>query len=379
MTSIRDRAAADAAVSVAASFGLPGERRDPVHVPDPLWQGCLGAILAERLSGLTEAAVDGGRLALSPHQLDEVVMGQRYAMLRALSVERRMRSVRDALHEAEVAFCVLKGPALAHTVYPRASWRPFVDLDLLVPTKDWRKACQALERLGLSRRLPEPRPGFDERFGKGTVYVTADGSEVDLHRTLALGPIGLQMFPEEILARSVGLTLGGEEFRRPDDTDLLLHACIHAALGSWPPPRLPLRDIAQIAWRAGVDWEALRDRAERWRLLAVLGFAFRTARTGLEIDLPHETETFTRIMPIRRDRLVLEAYTTRRQAGGMTLSSVRAIKGLRGKVAYLWALLVPGREFMTVRNRSHRASYLRRWMVPATWALRRSQRRSADR
>jgi hypothetical protein len=379
MTAMPDRAAMDAVVRSVASFGLPGERSDPPQVPDRLWPGFLGAVLAERLSGLTEAAVGAGRLRLSPAQMDELAAGQRSAMLRVLSVEREMLAVRKALEGAGIRFCVLKGPALAHTVYPSASWRPFVDLDLLVRTDDWRAACGALERLGLTRRLPEPRPGFDERFGKGAVYVTSAGSEVDLHRTLALGPLGLWMLPEEMLARTVQFTLGGERFRRPDDTDLLLHACVHATLGGWPAARLPLRDIAQVAWRARVDWETLRHRAERWRLLAALGLAFRTAQSVLGVALPPETDRFVRVVPSRRDRRVLEAYTIRRRTGGMTLSAVRAIRGVRGKVAYLWALLVPGREFMTVRSRKGKPSYLRRWMVPAAWVMRRGQRGSARR
>jgi hypothetical protein len=379
MTAMPDRSATDACVKAVAAFGLPGERTDAVQVPNRGWAGFLGAILAERLSGLAVAAVEEGRLRLDQTRVDELVAGQRSAMMRSLSVEQGMLGVQEALEGARIPFCVLKGPALAHTVYPTASWRPFVDLDLLVRTSDWRGTCRSLERLGFTRRLPEPRPGFDERFGKGAVYVSPAGSEVDLHRTLAMGPLGLWMVPEEMLERTVGFTLGGHRFRRPDDTDLLLHACVHAILGGWPAGRLPLRDIAQIAWRARVDWDALWVRAERWRLRAVLGLAFRTAKSVLGVELPLETDRFLRTAPTRRDRRLLGAYTKRRGVGGMTLSAVQAIGGIRGKAAYLWALLVPRREFMAARNRNGRPSYLRRWMVPAAWVLRRGQRGAGGR
>jgi Uncharacterised nucleotidyltransferase len=379
MTAMSDRAETDARVNAVAALGLPGERADTLEVPDRGWTGFLGAILAERLSGLAVAAVEADRLRLPSARLDELLAGQRNAMLRSLSVERGILAVQEALDGARIPFCVLKGPTLAHTIYPSPSWRPFVDLDLLVRTSDWRGACHALERLGLTRRLPEPRGGFDERFGKGAVFVTASGSEVDLHRTLALGPLGLWMVSEEILDRTVAFSLGGERFRRPDDTDLLLHACVHATLGSWPPGRLPLRDIAQIAWRARVDWDALWVRAERWRLRAIIPFALRTAREVLRVDIPAGTERFLRTVPTRRDRRLLEAYTTRRGAGGMTLSAVRAISGIRSKGAYLWALLVPRREFMAVRSGTGKSSYVRRWLVPAGWFLRGGHGRSARR
>jgi hypothetical protein len=187
------------------------------------------------------------------------------------------------------------------------------------------------------------------------------------------------MVPEEMLERTTGFTLGGQRFRRPDDTDLLLHACVHATLGGWPPSRLPLRDVAQIAWRARVDWDALWVRAERWRLRATVALAFRTVCEAFGIDLPADADRFLSTVPSQEDRRLLRAYTTRRRVGGMSLASLRAIEGVRGKAAYLWALLFPGREFMAVRSGNGKSSYVRRWLVPAAWVLRRRQRRSARR
>jgi len=60
-----------------------------------------------------------------------------------------------ALNQADVPVMVLKGAALAQTVYPRLSQRPMGDADLLVRPEDRDRARGALEAAGY-RFLPEP-------------------------------------------------------------------------------------------------------------------------------------------------------------------------------------------------------------------------------
>src|SRR5207253_1468780 len=121
----------------------------------------------------------------------ELLETHREVVLPPLVVERGLLEVAPSFEEAAVEFLILKGPALAHTVYPDPAWRYFTDLDVLVAPKDWRRACAVLEALGFKRGQPEPRPGFVERFGGAPSYHRPTGVEVDLHRTLVLGPFGL--------------------------------------------------------------------------------------------------------------------------------------------------------------------------------------------
>jgi hypothetical protein len=264
---------------------------------------------------------------------------------------------------------VLKGAALAHTVYPEPCLRSFGDVDVLVSTRDWRRACDVLEELGLRRQRPEPRPGFDERFGKASVHKGDDAVEVDLHRTLVIGPFGLWIDPDALLSRTATFEVGGRTLRRLDDTGMLLNACMHASLG-WRPPRLvPLRDVLQVARYAEVDWDVLAEWSARWRLAAVLRHAFSTAAGTLGVSVPAEAAAFVEAEPDRAELRALEAYTgSRRQEGATALGTMRAIPGVRGKAAYALALAFPRREFLEARARSgERASYLRRLAIPVRW------------
>lgn len=344
-----------------------------VAISDDNWPMVLAKLYDQRLTGLAVAAAEGGSLSLSSEQTEDLLSSHRDAMLQALALERHLVTLSAALEEAAVDMVLLKGPALAHTVYPDPSWRPFADLDLMVKRRDWRQACEVLTSRGLRRGLPEPRAGFDERFGKAAEFIGGDGLMVDLHRTLVVGPFGLWVDPDELFEKKVPLRVGGRRIFRFDDTNLLIHACMHASLGWWPPLLMPVRDVVQVASFANVDWEVLEDRSQRWKLIAVVRHAFETAVETLGVALPGDTRVLTAVQPRRLERRALQAYITeRRGRGGTALSLLRAIPGVRAKTAYVRALLFPSREFLRARQSSGE-SYLRRLAVPIRWLVRRSR------
>jgi hypothetical protein len=360
-----------------AGFGLAGRDAAPgaVSVPARDWSASLAYLTGQRLTGLAVAATEAGALTLTEDQETELLGAQRDAMVWALAVERTLQSLAESFDRAGVEFVVLKGPTFAHGPYPDPSWRPFGDLDLLVRGRDWRGACQLLEAAGYHRDLPEPRRGFDERFGKAATHTGPGGLQVDLHRTLVLGPFGLWLQPEELFERTETFELGGRTLRRLDDTALLLHAAMHASLGWRPPFLLSVRDVAQVAGEGAVDWRAAEDLAWRWRLAAVIRHAFEAATEMLGARLPAAADGLLSIRSRRREVRALEAYTTeRRGRGGMALSTLGAIRGLRPKAAYIRGLLVPDRRFLAARmGGGARASYRSRWKVAFRW-LRLRQR-----
>jgi hypothetical protein len=364
-----------------AGFGLEGSHVEPVHVPSGLWSLILSTLVRERLTGVATAAAGVGELRLPGTLAEEQLLeAQRNAMLWSLSLERKLVTVAAALRSAGIDVVVLKGPALARTVYPEPSWRPFGDLDLLVRTRDWDRTTALLGDLDMRRRLPEPRPGFDKRFGKAAAFIDRDDAEFDLHRTLTPGPFGLWIDTDELVDRAVTFDIAGRRLLRLDDTAQLIHASLHASLG-WRPPLLwTLRDVAQCARFASVDWTDLATLSDRWRLGPVLAHAFQAAIATFAVDLPEGSDPFQATRSSRQERRLLEAYTTdRRGRGGTAVATIQALPNIRSKASYLWALLVPNREFLTARTGTDRPSYLRRWKVPLGWASRRWRRESLSR
>lgn len=351
-----------------AGFGLNGDG-EPRNVPLETWPAVVGSLALERLCGLAEAAAEADLLRLTPDQLKSLRASHLEASLLSLALERALLTIDHGLMEEGVGGIVLKGPALAHCFYRDPSWRAFGDIDVLVRTREWRRACSVLERLGFRRELPEPRHGFDERFGKAAVHRNEQGLRIDLHRRLVLGPFGMWLDTDALFARTVAFEVAGRGFRRLDDTAMLLHACMHASLGWWPPLLMPVRDVAQIAAHGDIDWNVLWEDAAKWRLGAVVAHAFGLVEGELGLPTPPEAARFTAIRAPRRERRVLAGYTSgRRERGGTEWSTLWALPGIRAKAILVRDLLFPGKEFLAARApKGARPSYLHRWATPVRW------------
>jgi len=305
-------------------------------------------------------------LRLPAGEQEELERHHANAMLWALALERELVLVTALLEEAGIGSVVLKGPAVAHTVYPDPAWRSFGDLDLLVEASDLARAVELLEAQGFARRLPEPRAGFDTRFGKGVELRNGSKLDVDLHRTLALGPFGVWLDTRTLFEHTEPFTLGGRAFRKLDAEAILVHAAMHATLGSRMPRLVALRDVAQISDGARPDWEAVRGLVDAWQAHVVIDAALRAASSQLGWPIPIEAEGLLGGKASRRERRALSAYSRGSQrSDAMAMGSLRTIKGVGAKAAYARAMLLPSREFLAARaNAPAEGSYVRRWLSP---------------
>jgi Uncharacterised nucleotidyltransferase len=361
-----------------ASVGLPGAGGDALEVPEADWPGLLAYLARQRITGLAEVEVRAGTLVVTEQQRTELDERHREAMAMVLILDHLLGELSSSMTEVGVPTVVLKGPAVASTFYPDRAWRSYGDLDLLVAADDWQGACEVLVRRGFRRIIPEPRPGFDERFGKGASFEDARKLQVDLHRTLAMGPFGLWIDPGGLLASTTDFPTRSGSLRRLDDPSTLIHACIHAALGRQHARLVPLRDVLQVAWSDRIDWGVVVDRMADWRLTAPVVHAMRTASATLGISLPDEVAEILRTPVAAIERRALLAYTTdRKRQGGPELAALWAIPGLRSRAAYLRAMLFPDRRFLEAEGRS--GTLRRRWMVPLRWAAARVRRVASPR
>ncbi len=351
-----------------AAHGLEAEgERPPEEVSADDWPIVLDQLAGERLTGIAVAAAMDERLLLSELQARALLDRHRESMLVALALERRLLDVASAFRDEGIDVVVLKGPAVAHTFYPDPAWRNFGDLDLLVPTARWEQACRVLRDVGFSRDTPEPRRGFDVRFGKAATHTDARGLVLDLHRTLAEAPFGLWIEPDRLFERTRPFAIGGVPLRRLDDTAAFLHACVHASLGS-RQLLLPLRDVAQVAVAGEVDWDVAGRLVERWRLRAVIRHASDSLRAKLGVTLPAAGLAIAEGAVSRAEVRALEAFaTSRRDFGGEAMAAIWGLPGLRPKAAYTWALMFPERQFLAARGQR---SYVSRWLIPLRWVGR---------
>jgi len=346
-----------------AKLAMPELPLDP-----PIWAHLMTVARHERITGLLVRAILDGVLPTTAQQTEQAELAHRASMVTALALEATLVRTAALLETAGVDHRVLKGTGVAHLDYPDPALRSFGDVDLLVRSSQFDDAVEVLVAAGHQRKFPEPRPGFDRRFGKGSCLVSPSGHEIDLHRTLAMGPFGLRIPLDDLWRRLSPFEVGGHQFCALGPEDRFLHACVHAALGDNPPRLASLRDVAQMHLARPLDVDFTRRLSSSWGADAVVARAVRMAGDvlGLEAVGPLARWAMT-FSPDRRDRRSLATYTGSSPTyAAKSFAAVRAIPGLRDKAAFVFTLVLPDRRYLEKR----RERPLERWRRGLAQVLR---------
>ena len=280
---------------------------------EPLDEGTWSAVRAEcyahGLAGLLVAVVADDALPATAAQRAEAAEIEVELTRTRMQAERNVLEVAAWFAEADLEVRLLKGLALATLDYPDAQWRPTGDVDLLVHGYDLERAVRLLTDRGGEQLEPDPVPGYGTVVGKGApVRMPSPPTEVDLHRLLVWGPLGVRLRPDELWRTARPVPLGGRELLTLGVEETLLHAACHLLIGG-TPRALSLRDVAQLMSRPGLDGDRAIALAERWGIAAVLATAVTMAATELRLDDGGPLLEWARRRPIgRRDALWLRVH-----------------------------------------------------------------------
>lgn len=324
---------------------------------DREWRWLASLVSSKRLSGRLLDAVLSGRMAATPTQIDLAGEQHTREMTGSILLERMLLEVVDRFEARGIEHRVLKGPAAAHLDHPDPALRSFGDIDLLVRSSQFDDAADVLRATGFARRYPQPRPGFDRRFSKGAAFVAPDQFELDLHRTLAMGPFGLTIDLDDLWCEPQTFEIGGRTLFALGPEKRFLHACYHAALGDVRPRLVALRDLAQILERDSqpVDRDEIRRLANRWRGDAVLARGVVLATDELELTDEQLSLWARERTQSRADRRALITYLDPELGyAARTMASIRVIEGMRAKASFLWSLAFPERPYVEGRHPSRR-------------------------
>ncbi|PZS25547.1 MAG: hypothetical protein DLM61_19835 [Pseudonocardiales bacterium] len=339
-----------------ASYGLAAPSRVlPTRpLPEGAWPAVLAAANSNRLLGLLCAAIEDGALPATPEQLNQARQLQMSVMAWAMRLENDLLAVLDLLTASAIDVRVLKGSGVAHLDYSDPALRSFIDLDVLVRSEQIDRAVELLTRAGFQRRHPQPRPGFDRRFSKGTTFLSSTGYELDLHRTFVEGSWGLMINLDDLWDDGEEFEVGGRILRALCLPARFMHACYHAALGDWPPRLSSLRDVAQMLLVIGQNERDLRALAARWRAEAVLAVAVSDAWSLLGVAKSTATSVWAQVyVPTDRDKARLALYRHgRKTSTAQAVSALSAISGLRDKAAFVRALVLPEAHYIHGRHSS---------------------------
>jgi hypothetical protein len=297
------------------------------------------------------------------------------AVAQALIRERELERLLVALGQAEVSVVVLKGAALAYTVYPEAALRPMCDIDLLIYREDVEQAQQALQQLGYKR---EPKPverfsPFDTEFtGDISLRCTEPGypMTVELHwKLLSVEWLWrASAFDLEALwARAVPLQVGDSSALSLAPEDMLIHICLHLTVDGFSHIR-GYADIAQFIEVGKVDWGVFVERARQSRTRVACYFPLWYAKRSWGVDVP--SDVLNALQPGLWRRWIGSWMTSQgmvrevsQERGWSYAAQILTTDRVWDLARVLLWMLFPGLTWIQERYRLHSIGQARGWTV----------------
>jgi hypothetical protein len=260
--------------------------RGPLNWDVVFWlvtQEKAGPVLLRRLTALPDVAVPPDRLA----KLRQLAMVVEFRMLH---VKQRVDETVDVLARAGIEGVLLKGAALAYTLYPSFAERPMGDIDLLVAQDRALEARTILLQAGWSWNAERWR---DENYRDHHHLPPMDDArggvvKLELHTELFIGGNPFNLSGEVIRRDARLVAVGPRLVRVPSLLHELLHACVHFAWshtmrsGSWRA----FRDVAVLTRSPELDWNAFVADARANRAETCCFWTLRLARDLMGAPVP---------------------------------------------------------------------------------------------
>lgn len=288
---------------------------------------------------------------------------------RNLLLQRELGRVLQAFSNVGISVVVLKGAALAATVYPMPELRPMGDLDLLIRAEDLTQAKIVIQSLGF---MPEA-----QKIGLGMERLVAyeanfDGGQlmpvhVELHWDLVGGERSrYKSRIEWFWRRTESVSVAGVPVQVLDPTANLAYLTAHLTIkhGDQEPRLIWLYDLHLLIrdHADGIDWCDLVGRVAEFSWLSGFQATLENLRTCFGTPVPTEAlelaaQHMTHHSPT--DRSVL--------ARSRALSMWHRLAGLdfAARLQVLIGLMFPSRAYLRQRYRFRAA-----WLWPLWYVYR---------
>lgn len=342
-------------------------------IPQQEWQPVLKMADSERVTPLLYHALMDTPL---PGGVMERLRSVYYASARLniLRIQHLQRTL-QALSAKNIRVIVLKGAALAETVYGNAALRPMADLDLLIHPEDVSAALEAMLAWGCKRIDAETHPGavFEETNVTGLELPVTEKTTVELHWGILHPPHDANGLGDAWFWETAQQFAGGPAGALALSPEAcLIHLCAHLCLHHKGAGLLWWNDIAELLARSGADlnWQIVLERARGYRLLAVLGWALPRAARELGADVPPWVlDHFAGQKPPRREQEELRlALQAKRSPVELTAQLAAASPDRITALRFLLRSAFPSPAYMRTRY-NIRSPLLTPFYYPYRWLI----------
>jgi hypothetical protein len=289
-----------------------------------------------------------------------------------LANRREITGVLDALAERGIEALVLKGAALAHSLYPEPWLRTRGDTDLLIRPAARRATFEVLERLGYQRA---DSAGGEVASSEATFTRAGSPLPLDLHWRGNNSALLAPLFEfDELSARAVARPELGHHARGLGLVDAVLLAATHRATHHQMPVHAEGRAHRgdRLIWLydlhlllptlAPTQRAELARRAAHHRVAGLCRDALRATHESFATPLPPDL-----VQNLARDAARDEPSMVflRGGRGSLLLAEVLALRGWRQRWQLLREHAFPQPDYMLRKYGTRR-----RWLLPALYLRR---------
>ena len=303
-----------------------------------------------------------------PQDLHDV-LAQRMRTCAAREMLRRneIEEVLTELAAAGTSPIVVKGTALAYTLYGTPALRPRLDTDIMIDAADRDLTRRVLERCGYTAP-----PYCDELFAQFQMErIDRFGLRhvIDVHWKISTQPVFADVLDyERMLSRAIAVPELGASAVAPSNVDALLLACIHPVMHHQSSERILWTYDTHLLASAlrPAEWADFADRAVRARVSAVCAHELRLAHVLLGTPVPGDV--MSRLAEISGEPSAAYLASHRKWRHELA-SSLRGVPRFADRIKLLRNVLLPSQKYMLAIYGLH-GKPLGPWLLPVLYVHR---------
>jgi len=321
-----------------------------IHLTDILNHNRIIPFLYSRVSVLPEK--------LRPPKHITNIMREYFLISRVqnIKMDKQLERLLLAFKQEQIKVLVMKGPAIAWSIYPDPAMRPYDDIDLLVLPQQFVKARKIMIMLGYvcDAKMFEIFKDVqsEEHFHYQDSLIR--NMQVELHWDLhcfygAKHNITL----EDLFHNAITVNTSSFYFETFNLVDTLLHTVAHTGFSHTKDIRLSwISDIAQISSRLEVpeDWILLQTRSVEWGIRLLFERIIKMAEAWNGIKVPDGFADFSRWPKPLQNELAIWPYITQKHASTISMIKIRLPDNLDlfEKMRLLFSLIFPPSNYILI-------------------------------
>jgi len=220
--------------------------------------------------------------------MDKLRQSHRFAGLRNMQIYGELRRILRMLKNERIPVMLLKGVALAKTIYPDIALRPMSDIDLLVKKTDLHAVAEVLTKAGYIALLDRPA-SFYEKHHHLMPYVKWNKSiMIEIHHNIAPEPLMSRIDADCLWHGTQIVDVAGINALTLSPENMVLHLCIHLSEDFYVERMKILVDVSEAirCYGKNLNWHSIIGKSNKYKAGDRVYYSLYLAREIMDSVIP---------------------------------------------------------------------------------------------